>query len=98
MAKFNGTVATAERESVCRAAVRQQERNRCGPAQLFQLGTKKEKKEKKNGNIQKRKKTTKVIFAQLMCVLLCISTFQQFFFLWLNVEASGSVPDRYARK
>jgi hypothetical protein len=29
--------------------------------------------------ILKRKKTTTVIFAQLMCVLLCISTFKQFF-------------------
>jgi hypothetical protein len=31
--------------------------------------------------ILKRKKTTTVIFAQLMCVLLCISTFKQFFFV-----------------
>ncbi len=65
---------------MCRAAVRQQERNRCEPAQLFQLGTKKEK-EKKNGNIKKEENNQSFFFAQLMCVLLCISAFKQFFFV-----------------
>jgi hypothetical protein len=59
--------------------VRQQERNRCEPAQLFQLGTKKEK-EKKNGNIKKEENNQSYFCTADVCVLLCISTFKQFFF------------------